>query len=117
MVVITEEQARAKEIDIETGRHHSRKTLWRDERPRCSPGPGRVVRPRWGRGPHTPQCALASSGALVPNRILGCSACSCDVRGSATSPGRLDLMLSASDGEARNSGCLPVAVMVGEDAR
>ena len=48
---------------------------------------------------------------------LGCSACSCDVRGSATSPGRLDLMLPASDGEARNSGCLPVAVMVGEDAR
>jgi hypothetical protein len=37
--------------------------------------------------------------------------------GSATSPGRLDLMLPASDGEARNSGCLPVAVMVGEDAR
>ena len=25
MVVIAEEQARAKEIDIETGRHHSRK--------------------------------------------------------------------------------------------
>jgi len=48
---------------------------------------------------------------------LGCSACSCDVRGSATSPGRLNLMLPASDGEARNSGCLPVAVMVGEDAR
>jgi predicted acyl esterase len=48
---------------------------------------------------------------------LGCSACSCDVRGSATSPGRLDLMLPASDGEAPNSGCLPVAVMVGEDAR
>jgi hypothetical protein len=26
-------------------------------------------------------------------------------------------MLPASDGEARNIGCLPVAVMVGEDAR
>ena len=48
------------------------------------------------------------------SEMLGCS---CDVRGSATSPGRLDLMLPASDGEARNIGCLPVAVMVGEDAR
>jgi hypothetical protein len=32
-----------------------------------------------------------------------------DVTGTAR------LMLPASDGEARNSGCLPVAVMVGEE--
>ena len=45
------------------------------------------------------------------------SVCLGVVLGSATSPGRLNLMLPARDGEALNSGCLPVAVMVGEDAR
>ena len=40
-----------------------------------------------------------------------------DGLGPATSPGRLNLVLPASDGEALISGCLPVAVMVGEDAR
>ena len=38
-------------------------------------------------------------------------------RAGVPEPGRLNLMLPASDGEARNSGCLPVTVMVGEDAR
>jgi hypothetical protein len=39
------------------------------------------------------------------------------VLGPATSPGRLNLMLPASDGEALIDGCLPLTVMVGEDAR
>ena len=39
------------------------------------------------------------------------------VPGPATPPGRLNLMLPARDGEALIDGCLPVAVMVGEDAR
>jgi hypothetical protein len=39
------------------------------------------------------------------------------VPGPATPPGRLNLMLPAHDGEALIDGCLPVAVMVGEDAR
>jgi hypothetical protein len=61
--------------------------------------------------------AIEDRKSDTPDALWDARSASVLVLGSATSPGRLNLMLPARDGEALIDGCLPVAVMVGEDAR
>ena len=58
-----------------------------------------------------------ASKSNTPHALWDARFASVLVPGPATPPGRLNLMLPARDGEALIDGCLPVAVMVGEDAR
>jgi hypothetical protein len=60
---------------------------------------------------------LEESQPITPDALWDARFASVLVPGPATPPGRLNLMLPARDGEALIDGCLPVAVMVGEDAR
>jgi hypothetical protein len=64
-----------------------------------------------------PPSALRNVMADTPGALWDARFASVLVPGPATPPGRLNLMLPARDGEALIDGCLPVAVMVGEDAR
>jgi hypothetical protein len=61
--------------------------------------------------------AIEDRKSDTPNALWDARFASVLVPGPATPPGRLNLMLPARDGEALIDGCLPVAVMVGEDAR